>query len=95
MGRVWREGQQKHVYIYRIITAGSIEEKIYQRQLSKEGLSRVLIDDNANESRTFSRDELRALFQVGGEGRGGEGLFRALQAHIPHRDRFVTPTTLI
>jgi hypothetical protein len=34
-------------------------------QLAKEGLSRVVVDDNAaNESRTFSRDELRALFQV-------------------------------
>ena len=30
MGRVWREGQRKHVQIYRLLTTGSIEEKIYQ-----------------------------------------------------------------
>ena len=35
--------------------AGSIEEKIFQRQLAKEGLSRVVVDDHAEEQRTFSR----------------------------------------
>jgi hypothetical protein len=35
MARVWREGQKKRVFIYRMLTAGSIEEKVYQRQLSK------------------------------------------------------------
>ena len=35
--------------------AGSIEEKIWQRQLAKEGLSRVVVDDNADEQRTFSK----------------------------------------
>ena len=34
---------------------GSIEEKIFQRQLAKEGLSRVVVDDNADEQRTFSK----------------------------------------
>ncbi|KAL4421506.1 hypothetical protein ABPG75_010797 [Micractinium tetrahymenae] len=65
MGRVWREGQQKDVFIYRLLTTGSIEEKIFQRQLAKEGLSRVVVDDNADEQRTFSKDELKALFRVG------------------------------
>ncbi|KAL4855183.1 Protein CHROMATIN REMODELING 25 [Chlorella vulgaris] len=46
------------------VTVGSIEEKIFQRQLAKEGLSRVVVDDNADEQRTFSRDELKALFRV-------------------------------
>ena len=35
MGRVWREGQQKDVFIYRLLTTGSIEEKIFQRQVPK------------------------------------------------------------
>ncbi|PSC67575.1 hypothetical protein C2E20_8771 [Micractinium conductrix] len=64
MGRVWREGQKKDVFIYRLLTTGSIEEKIFQRQLAKEGLSRVVVDDNADEQRTFSKDELKALFRV-------------------------------
>ena len=28
MARVWREGQQKNVWIYRMLTTGSIEEKV-------------------------------------------------------------------
>ena len=37
-GRVWRDGQKKRVYVYRFLSAGTIEEKVFQRQLSKEGL---------------------------------------------------------
>ena len=33
MARIWRDGQTKKCYIYRMITAGSVEEKIYQRQM--------------------------------------------------------------
>ena len=33
MARVWRDGQKKEVKIYRLITAGTIEEKIFQRQV--------------------------------------------------------------
>jgi SNF2 family DNA or RNA helicase len=42
---VWREGQKKRVWIYRLLVAGSIEEKVLQRQLAKQGLSEALVDD--------------------------------------------------
>ena len=29
MARVWREGQKKPVWIYRMLTTGSIEEKVW------------------------------------------------------------------
>ncbi|KAF8064561.1 rhp54 [Scenedesmus sp. PABB004] len=64
MARVWREGQKKRVWIYRLLTAGSIEEKVLQRQLAKQGLSEALVDEVGQEVRTFSRDELRSLFRV-------------------------------
>lgn len=33
------DGQKKQVYIYRLLTTNTIDEKIYQRQLTKVGLS--------------------------------------------------------
>jgi len=39
---VWRDGQKKKCFIYRFLAAGSIEEKIFQRQLSKEGMSSIV-----------------------------------------------------
>lgn len=30
MARVWREGQTRPVYVYRLITANRIEDAIYQ-----------------------------------------------------------------
>ena len=35
MARVWRDGQTKDVHIYRFLSTGSIEEKMYQRQILK------------------------------------------------------------
>ena len=37
MARVWRDGQKKMVHIYRFMTTGTIDEKIYQRQITKLG----------------------------------------------------------
>uniref|UniRef100_A0A671MUJ4 RAD54 homolog B n=1 Tax=Sinocyclocheilus anshuiensis TaxID=1608454 RepID=A0A671MUJ4_9TELE len=63
MARVWRDGQKKTVHIYRFLTTGSIEEKIYQRQVSKQGLSGTVVDlSKKAEHSSFSAEELRDLF---------------------------------
>lgn len=61
MGRIWREGQKKPVYIYRLFTAGTIEEKIYQRQTAKDDLFQCLIDSK-NKVKKFSREYLEEIF---------------------------------
>lgn len=38
--------------------------QVYQRQLAKQGLSAAIVDETAAQSRTFSQEELRALFEV-------------------------------
>ncbi|XP_063307314.1 DNA repair and recombination protein RAD54B isoform X2 [Pelobates fuscus] len=65
MARVWRDGQRRTVHIYRLLTTGTIEEKMYQRQISKQGLSGAVVDivKNSNHIR-FSLDELRNLFTL-------------------------------
>ncbi|KAL8181921.1 UNVERIFIED_CONTAM: DNA repair and recombination protein rad54b [Gekko kuhli] len=63
MARVWRDGQRHTVHIYRLLTTGTIEEKIYQRQISKQGLSGAVVDISKGSGHIrFSVEELRNLF---------------------------------
>ncbi|KAJ7372135.1 DNA repair and recombination protein rad54b [Desmophyllum pertusum] len=59
MARVWRDGQKNTVHIYRLLTTGTIEEKIYQRQTAKQGLSGTVADAKESVKIEFSRDELK------------------------------------
>ena len=70
MARVWRDGQKRKVHVYRLATAGSIEEKIFQRQVTKQGLGGVLSDistDNTVQKNHFSNEELKDLFSFNHE----------------------------
>ena len=49
----------------RFLTAGSIEEKMFQRQILKEEFSNAVVDTDMSSKRNFSRDELRELFSLG------------------------------
>ncbi|KAF7205420.1 DNA excision repair protein ERCC-6-like [Nothobranchius furzeri] len=60
--RAYRIGQKKDVVIYRLITCGTVEEKIYRRQVFKDSLIRQNTGDNKNPFRYFSRQDLRQLF---------------------------------
>ncbi|SCU85020.1 LANO_0C03114g1_1 [Lachancea nothofagi CBS 11611] len=62
LARVWRDGQKKDCFIYRFISTGSIEEKIYQRQSMKMSLSSCVVDEKADVERLFSVDNLKQLF---------------------------------
>ncbi|XP_024428253.2 DNA repair and recombination protein RAD54B isoform X2 [Desmodus rotundus] len=65
MSRVWRDGQKHPVHIYRLLTTGTIEEKIYQRQISKQGLSGAVVDlTRTSEHIQFSVEELKDLFTL-------------------------------
>ena len=63
MARVHRDGQKRPCYIYRLLTQGALDEKIFQRQVSKTGLADSIVDGKAGVS-GFTRDELRDLFSL-------------------------------
>lgn len=63
LARVWRDGQKKNCFIYRFISTGTIEEKIFQRQSAKLQLSSCVVDSVDDVERLFSSDNLKQLFQ--------------------------------
>ncbi|XP_062997774.1 DNA excision repair protein ERCC-6-like [Elgaria multicarinata webbii] len=63
--RAYRIGQKENVVIYRLITCGTVEEKIYRRQVFKDSLIRQSTGDNKNPYRYFTQQELRELFTLG------------------------------
>lgn len=65
LSRIWRDGQTRKVYIYRLITANTIEEKIFQRQMTKTSLGGCVMECNIKQkSLNFTNEELKALFTV-------------------------------
>ena len=63
MARIHRDGQKKPCYIYRLLVQGALDEKIYQRQLTKTGLADAVMDAKKT-AQGFTRDELRDLFSL-------------------------------
>eukprot|EP01083_Nonionella_stella_P141790 437527_1 len=58
--RAYRLGQTKDVVVFRLMTCGTIEEKIYRRQVSKIGLIKKVTQGSALSH--FTRAELREVF---------------------------------
>ncbi|KAH0030831.1 hypothetical protein KCU80_g11501, partial [Aureobasidium melanogenum] len=62
--RAWRLGQKREVEIYRLMTAGTIEEKIYHRQIFKQFLTNKILRD-PKQRQTFQLRDLHDLFTLG------------------------------
>jgi DNA repair and recombination RAD54-like protein len=56
MGRVWRDGQTKPVFIYRLTCLRTIEDSIMIRQANKYSLSAVIQKTGKGDSSTTARD---------------------------------------
>lgn len=75
LARVWRDGQKRPVTIYRLVTTGTVEEKIFQRQILKGDVASCMgyvatsaADAGASSKidgskMSFSKEELKDLFK--------------------------------
>jgi len=64
LSRIWREGQTRHCHIFRLVSTGTIYEKILQRQVKKTGLS-ALVDYNEDFDLTrFTDEDLKDIFTL-------------------------------
>ncbi|PTB54349.1 hypothetical protein M431DRAFT_509347 [Trichoderma harzianum CBS 226.95] len=59
--RAWRLGQNKPVKIYRLMTEGTIEEKIYHRQIFKQFMTNKVLKDPKQRS-SYDLSDLYDLF---------------------------------
>ncbi|OQD62625.1 hypothetical protein PENPOL_c011G06032 [Penicillium polonicum] len=66
MARIHRDGQKRPCRIYRVLLKGSLEEKIWQRQVTKLGLADSVMQEKStsNGGAQFSASELRDLFRL-------------------------------
>ncbi|KAG7254345.1 hypothetical protein CRUP_036675 [Coryphaenoides rupestris] len=61
--RAWRIGQTQQVTVYRLLTAGTIEEKIYHRQIFKQFLTNRILKD-PKQRRFFKSNDIYELFTL-------------------------------
>jgi hypothetical protein len=66
--RCYRIGQEKEVTVYRLIAAGTVEEKMYEKQIHKDGIRRTVLSQDQNIECYFNKQELSALFTLGPKG---------------------------
>ncbi|KAJ6787602.1 hypothetical protein PWT90_05003 [Aphanocladium album] len=86
--RAWRLGQNKPVKIYRLMTEGTIEEKIYHRQIFKQFMTNKVLKDPKQRS-SYDLSDLYDLFtyNAGGDAAAQRSeVFKGAEVDIANAD---------
>lgn len=86
--RAWRLGQKKDVTIYRLMLRGTIEEKIYHRQIFKQFLSNKVLKDPKQRT-ALDLHNLHDLFTLGDAEEETETgrLFKDSKVQLDHKNK--------
>lgn len=92
--RAWRLGQDKPVKIYRLMTEGTIEEKIYHRQIFKQFMTNKVLKDPKQRS-SYDLSDLYDLFTYtppGHKGNQRSSIFKGAEVNISEDQKKGTAT---
>lgn len=88
--RAWRIGQQRNVTVYRLLSAGTIEEKIYQRQIFKQFLSNKIFVDPSQKN-VLTTSTLQGLFTLDELNNEGDtetaSLYKHTKVNVNHKNK--------
>ncbi len=60
--RAWRIGQDKPVFVYKLIAKGTLEEKIQLLQQKKSDLAQSILADGESHKMSLTQEDLQAIF---------------------------------
>jgi superfamily II DNA or RNA helicase len=60
--RAWRIGQDKPVFVYKLIAKGTLEEKIQELQVKKSELAQSVLSEGENHKLVLTQEDLQAIF---------------------------------
>jgi SNF2 family DNA or RNA helicase len=60
--RAWRIGQDKPVFVYKLIAKGTLEEKIQLLQQKKSDLAQSILADGESHKMVLTQEDLQAIF---------------------------------
>ncbi|KAI9009594.1 SNF2 family N-terminal domain-containing protein [Gaertneriomyces semiglobifer] len=83
--RAYRVGQSRDVVVYRLLTCGTLEEKIYRNQIRKDYLARTAIE-SGRQARYFTQAELRDMFTLDDTSFSATEQYLSLRHPIKDRD---------
>ena len=60
--RAWRIGQDKPVFVYKLIAKGTLEEKIQLLQQKKSELAHSILSEGESQKMALTQEDLQAIF---------------------------------